>query len=176
MNHQANINLPQWSIVVWIAAALNVASTIMELVENSWAGVVSLAGTIVGILLWAFIIVDLSKRNAIKPFLLVLLILTFSLQIIGDISSLFGVESSLSFLFGLSWLVALIYIIASYSGAFRMYAIVEIVCFICLMVLAVLSVVNDFSITNKGIMKGIIFPLLIAPYIFLERAITEGKE
>ena len=178
MKPKALINLPQWIPVVWLAATLSIGSLVVELVmEKEWGTYLSVFGTFAEIILWDAIIRSLRKKENCKTSLIVMLAISFSLQLV---SSIFSAGEVLSFISLVSWLIAMIIIIKNYSGALQNYAIAELVCLglllIGLIVFAVVVAIQDSSNlqTSLRLTMCILIFLLCYPYKMLAEALKEN--
>ncbi len=182
MSSRANINLPNWRFVVWIAAAFCIFSNLLDLQDVEWGDYVSVPGTIMEFILWIAILIKLQKNKAISSALMVLIVLAISLRLVSEISSLIFDESILIYaIYFVSWIITMIVIIASYSGAFRKYGIIELLCqfgFIVLYIIADYFEVDLASTEGPSrlIWKYALIPLLYFPYQALAGAVSEREE
>ena len=173
--------MPQWVPVVWIAAALDIFSTIIDLMDNDWSDYITLVSIIVEIVLWSAILSHLHKREAIKPVLLVIIILSLAMSLFSEMASLFLEDDYYVWL--ISFLVdclSFIAIIPSYSGALRKYAIISLICVMGILSLSFLFVKYDLldfsSVTSSKYIIIAIAGLIYLPYQALAKALTEGKD
>ena len=181
MKPKASINLPQWVPVVWIAALLSLFSFFLETRDVEWSGYVSLSGTIIEAILWVFIMASLHRRGNAQPILMVFISLSLVLDIVSEISALFVEEISVGLISLIVWSIALIIIVVNYSGAFRKYAIVNLVCIGAIILYSIIPgfLDIDFSNLSASTFRWIIYPMLALVYYsyqVLVEAISENEE
>ncbi|MBR4775611.1 MAG: hypothetical protein IK008_05900 [Bacteroidales bacterium] len=188
MKPKANINLPQWAIAVGIVAVIESISIVFNWFDFGfnveWVSYVSLVGVSLETVIWGFIIYALYKAQNISSFLLIMLIISRVLFFIDD--GFLDEDLIRSYIFWGIWLVALIGIIVSYSGAFRGFAITEIICGGVFYALVFVLIHYDFGLdldlkSNRSpILETLIcvffIYLIYYPYHALADALRENGE
>lgn len=182
MKPKAFINLPQWVPVVWVAAILSIISFTLEIREIEWSSYVSLPSTIIEAVLWTVIMVNLHKRGNISPILIIFIAFSQVINLALEISDLIvDEEFPLWLVYYIAWVISLIIIIVNYSGAFRKYAIVNLVCFgVIFLYCFVCEMLDiDFADSSASSFKYLIYPLLALvyyPYQVLVEVFNENEE
>lgn len=170
-----------WAYVLCIY--LMVIETIPTIFSESWAENLSILGTIPEALLWYWICRRLFSEQKMKKDTYILMMTSYGMMLLSELFSFFGETEIVGYISlliaGVTAIISMIMIWIRYDGAMKKYAIWSIVSFVGY--LAVLLIFGDpaemgSTGMDRFIMKYLVLPLLMWPYMVLIDVLCEGGD